>query len=344
MSRHSFFLGQKGGGGSGDFAYIKIEYPERQIVEVEFNGETTEAPDTTGLWMYGCDEIGTYTIKIQGTDISKSIEITEQGQIEIVWISPQVINYGLIYYLGNEFAEPTEDEKKYAIKTGGWTANNKVITSSWSRYSAGYKTLININTNGYSKFFSYDRFQQVGRDISGLYSAGTDYTNNTGVGVVLQNNQTCYFSLNGPNDLKKFSIDSLSNFNDTITISETYILYFSETGPSNSNSKGNNYLYSKSIYGTEYVSRYTFAAALLKTDDISILSDYGSTISEILNNATDLFDDISALNKMVLNCTGDFMISALSNTNFINAMNLSSNKSILIANEHWNRFIALLSI
>jgi hypothetical protein len=49
---------------------------------------------------------------------------------------------------------------------------------------------------------------------------------------------------------------------------------------------------------------------------------------------------------MVNNCTGDFMISALSNTTFITELNNSSNPNteIVKADVDWARFIALLSV
>ena len=87
-----------------------------------------------------------------------------------------------------------------------------------------------------------------------------------------------------------------------------------------------------------------YSIGFCKEDDISGLSNYGTTISQIISNATSLFNDSSAVSWMANNCSGDFMISALSNTNFVNAMNLSPNKIILTANEHWARFIALLSV
>ena len=37
-------------------------------------------------------------------------------------------------------------------------------------------------------------------------------------------------------------------------------------------------------------------------------------------------------------------LKELNDSGFVTAMNASANKSILVANEHWNRFIALLSL
>ena len=87
-----------------------------------------------------------------------------------------------------------------------------------------------------------------------------------------------------------------------------------------------------------------YAIGLAKDDDISGLSNYGTTESEIISNASTLFEDTNSLRWMCRNCTGTFMINALSNEVFVNVMNNSENKTILMGNEHWSKFIALLSI
>lgn len=321
MAKYSYFLGQSGGsGGSGDFALIKIEYPAGQLITVTFNGETIEAPDTSGLWMYGCEETGTYTIAITGTTAETTVEITTQGQIENVWISPQVINYALIYHLGNEFANPSADELKYSIPTNGWSAVQSGSQSGSPLYL--WQTNNSINTEGFSQAFIFGQaYNPVSRNPLVM---GTDKVSDSGAGL---NNIIIRRDLD-----KAFGTGVVTSFNKQIC--------YSNLGYRRTYSRERNNLL------LEYIGTGTrlFATGFLKTDDLSGLSDYGSDIATILSNAIDLFTDTTALNWMCLNCTGDFMISALSNTNFVNAMNTSPNKSILVANEHWNRFIALLSV
>lgn len=353
-----YMFGTGGGGGVGDFAIIRIEYPEGSEVQVTFDGDTFDCPDTSGVWIFGCDTAGMYEISIKNTSAVQMVEITTQGQIENVWISPQVINYALIYYLGNEFANVAgTDEAKYAISTGGWvgiTGSRKIGSSSnGTTYCAGFKTNVNINTAGYDSIFikrtygyNYVDSNPRGETSVGFYNGfniqqanGTRYNMFNSTDILKADSQ-------GNNKALLSTTIGSKNINIAFGVGHTTKYSTSESGCTTTKNSNNLYAKSTSDYetgdGSSYVRMY--AVGFYKTDDISGLSAYGNNISTILSNATDLFADASALTWMVLNCTGDFMISALSNTNFINAMNTSPNKTILLANEHWNRFIALLSV
>lgn len=358
MAKYSYFLGQNGGGGGGgDFALIKIEYPEGQPVTVTFDGDTIEAPDTSGLWMFGCEETGTYTIAITGTTAEVEVEITTQGQIESVWISPQVINYGLIYYLGNEFASPSADELRYAISTGGWSGReevNNMPSSSYYGKAPVFSTQNNINMAGFSKAFVYANVNITrGAKRFTIGTGAFSWVHNpvggfTGISYQPTNifiHYTTYDSSPQTISTRGYSIGNISGNDNLVvniagTVSGTSASAVATTRTKNSN----NLFLQGTVNSSAIIAMNTYCLGFIKSDDISGLSTYGSTISGILTNATSLFTDTTALNWMVLNCTGDFMISALSNSNFVNAMNVSPNKSILVANEHWNRFIALLSV
>lgn len=334
-----YMFGTGGGGGKGDFAIIRIEYPEGTQVQVTIDGDTIEAPDTSGVWIYGCDAAGTYVVRIKNTSTTKDVEITTAGQVEDVWISPQVINYALIYYLGNEFTNVDgTDEEKYAISTGGWSANGSTrwsggLTKAWA------KTNTNINITNWSKCFIRGK----------LYRAvGVGGGANLGVGVGIgkyDGHSATMFSttynsyIRGVSEGSTISFlslgESINGGNNPINLGG-----YSICGPELAFTKGTNKL---NFYSSDD-NLSVFSTGFVKIDDISGLSEYGNDIATILSNATDLFTDITTLNWMALNCTGDFMISALSNSNFINAMNSSPNKEILLANEHWARFIALLSV
>ena len=343
-----YMFGTGGGGGHGDFAIIRIEYPEGVEVQVTFDDDTVDAPDTSGVWIYGCDKAGIYVVGIKNTTTTKNVEITAAGQVEEIFISPQVINYAFLYYLGNEFVEPTKEEEQYSIKTGGWVAYNNTGLYASNGYpgSAGYKTNVNINTIDFSKLAVYRTHytRQMSDNSNRFCSVGITYNNSRNI---FNNSIFNEERGNATQTFKGYVIATLNNYGNN-AISFASSTYGVGTGNQvNVNSKETNYLncavgYNGQAYNKSTVQMYCMS--LLKQDDISGLSTFGSTISEILNNASSLFDDTVALNWMVLNCTGDFMISALSNSNFVNAMNISSNKTILTANEHWAKFIALLSI
>lgn len=350
-----YMFGTGGGGGVGDFAIIRIEYPEGSEVQVTFDGDTFDCPDTSGVWIFGCDTIGMYEISIKNTSAVQMVEITTQGQIENVWISPQVINYALIYYLGNEFSNVAgTDEERYAISTGGWVGitgsnNYKLGSYTYIAFCAGFKTNVNINTAGYvgifiKRTYSFRDSGNYGKTSVGFYNGFN--IQSTGVGYNMFNSTDILKAdYSGNNKALLSTTIGSKNINIAFGVGHTFP---TSSEARYTTTKNSNNLYAKatddneSLDGSSYVQMY--AVGFYKTDDISGLSAYGNDISTILSNAASLFADTTALNWMCLNCTGNFMISALSNSNFVNAMNTSPNKSILIANEHWNRFIALLSV
>ena len=320
MANYSFFLGQGGGGGgTGDFAVIKIEYPEGSEIQVTFDGDTIDAPDTSGVWIYGCDEAGTYTISIKNTTISKTVEITTQGQIENIWISPQIVNYALTYYLGNEFTDPSDAEKRYAIKTGGWNSE------AYQGIEEKFVTALEVQSPENCRLFWF---------IKPLWKS----TNRTVRCAISSYNMDKAIS-SATTGISEFNMSAANN---PFTANDFIQLYRTNISTNWMKAQKENNQLKCLMSDNSYLS--VFALGFFKPDDISGLSAYGSTIYEIYDNAISLFNDISALNWMVLNCTGEFMLTALNNTTFKNAMNASANKSILVANEHWNRFITLLSL
>lgn len=339
-----YMFGAGGGGGKGDFAIIRIEYPEGTQVQVTYDGDTIDAPDTSGVWIYGCDVAGIYTVGIKNTSTTKDVEITTAGQVEDVWISPQVINYKLIYYLGNEFVNVAgTDEERYAISTGGWVTDSQI--SYGGRVT--YKTNLNIDARNFSKAFNFAKVE-----ITAYPSMGNTYAYSViGYGINSSNSKLNNYYLKNAlpksvTTVKAFFLSGNTTMNNVAlnngVVSDSDNRIWTSLQSKNANNLYCGVFLSNGSGTGEKL--YFYAIGFAKTDDISGLSDYGRDIATILSNATDLFTDTTALNWMCLNCTGDFMISALSNTNFVNAMNTSPNKSILVANEHWNRFIALLSV
>lgn len=337
-----YMFGAGGGGGKGDYAIIRIEYPEGTQVQVTYDGDTIDAPDTSGVWIYGCDAAGIYTVGIKNTSTTKDVEITTVGQVEDVWISPQVINYALIYYLGNEFTNVAgTDEEKYAISTGGYVVQNVMQSSNPYMSFATYKTNLNVNVN-FVKPFVYRTLVTSNVNSSRYVDSlgGTDLVS-SGISSFISDRKT------SDGTFKGFITGSGVNFNKPINYGVSIHAYTYSRSGSNAKNSNNLECQANEVNGATIV-RYgnikIYCSGFCNVDDISGLSDYGSDIATILSNASDLFVDTTALNWMVLNCTGDFMISALANSNFVTAMNASPNKAILLANEHWARFIALLSV
>lgn len=68
-----------------------------------------------------------------------------------------------------------------------------------------------------------------------------------------------------------------------------------------------------------------------------------SSMSDLIANAETLLSNKSAVEFMVYNCTGDFMVSALQSDTFLSALESSDNKNVVYENEHWAKFLNLLS-
>ena len=87
--------------------------------------------------------------------------------------------------------------------------------------------------------------------------------------------------------------------------------------------------------------------SLLKSDDWSTLASIAgitvSSIDDILTNSTTLLSNKNAVEYMIYNCTGDFMGSAIASETFLTALNNSQYKTIIMANEHWAKFLAMVA-
>ena len=89
----------------------------------------------------------------------------------------------------------------------------------------------------------------------------------------------------------------------------------------------------------------TYELHLFKPDDVNTLGGKigmkGATIDEILAESSLLLTDSGAVNFMLKQCTGDFMISAIHNETFMSALETSPHKSKIESNEHWAKFLAM---
>ena len=93
-----------------------------------------------------------------------------------------------------------------------------------------------------------------------------------------------------------------------------------------------------------WLTIHTFFIA--KADDYNTLaSKINVTVTDIddlLNNySTQLLNNKDAVRYMVKQCTGEFMVKALTNSTFKAAYQSSPYKSLIDSNEHWSKFISL---
>lgn len=259
-------------------------------------------------------------------------------------------NYKLIYYLGNEFANPTEEEQRYAIATGGWngsnwTPRNNIVgrggfeTVNTIKIENTYKGFVVLTPYGYSSLpvttvqgsISFGDTKNTATSPSPDYAVVNNYCSATGMA-----NNTKVVLMGGLLQTKTVVAilgallrNGQASQGAIITDKDTNRLRCSGT--------------SSSVSGSNF---YFYCAGFVGVDDISKLSAYGNDIATILSNSATLFQDERAITYIANKCTGDFMISALSNSTFLTQLNNSSNPNteIIKADEDWARMIALLSI
>jgi hypothetical protein len=82
---------------------------------------------------------------------------------------------------------------------------------------------------------------------------------------------------------------------------------------------------------------------LFKKDDWEFLSDTATTIDEILADSENLLNNKEKVDYMIYNCTGNFMAAAITSETFLMALNNSPYKTKIYANEHWNKFLAMVA-
>lgn len=310
-------------GGGGNFAIIQISCPPGTNVRVSHNGEHQTKEVTDGIWLYGCIDAGEYVVAIPNTTAVQTVAITDKGQVESVYISEQSHSYMKIYHLGDECTDITT-----GYDVSGWS----FYDGTWGGqcHTADIYPKVEINYNDYKYFYCYARH---------VRNAGF----NLSIGI---NRNSSIYAPTAP---------EFANFKNNggfrlleVTPSRTTIRCAcgcSGTGQTSYWTKSTNcFIVGNSGPRTSYTDGYVYSLGFVKEDDISRLSKYGEDISTILSNSLELFKDRTSLATMVMSCTGNFMISALSNSTFINAMNASENKDILQANEVWADFMQLLTV
>lgn len=111
---------------------------------------------------------------------------------------------------------------------------------------------------------------------------------------------------------------------------ESYVVLYSECGATSSQ---------QLITDCKYL-------ALFKPDNCAELSNLieieATSINDILKNSVTLLSNKEAVEYMIYNCTGDFMANAVVSETFLMALNNSQYKTMIMANEHWSKFLSMV--
>ena len=235
----------------------------------------------------------------------------------------QLVNYTMLYDYGDECAD----------LTGGWT---------------GGKYITNYSSAGtYTKYSTYMYCKSGGSND--LVSAGF-YTTNK---INMSNYSKAVFNIS---QLKPSYVAYIAA--DTVQVNAAWTQTVGKRFDTNENqySAGLHSLDVSTLTSDLYVKFGCWAYAstiavnlvfLVKPDDwqklASIAGIAASSIDDILTNSITLLSNEAAVDFMIKQCTGDFMASAIQSTTFLTALNNSLYKTKIYANEHWNKFLAIVA-
>lgn len=96
------------------------------------------------------------------------------------------------------------------------------------------------------------------------------------------------------------------------------------------------------------ISGYLYHLTLFKPDTeynnlANIMNIEVSSINEILENSSILLNNREAVQYMLSTLTGDFMATAIQSNAFLTELNNSPYKDLVYANEHWSKFLNMLT-
>lgn len=199
-----------------------------------------------------------------------------------------------------------------AAPTVNKTATYLQATRGASNYLGAMLTINSINITDYTKYNVYGYF----------YSSGNQYPWQQ---PVIMTGRSGY-------------VTSLKN--------GTRIQNATKTGWLNtdlSTVTGNGYIGMEFYYYGITTTCNIYYAVLFKSDDYITLAEHANitatSIADILTNSEILLNNKDAVNFMLKQCTGDFMAAAIQNSTFLTALENSPYKTIIQANEHWNKFL-----
>ena len=241
----------------------------------------------------------------------------------------QLVNYTMLYNYGNECEEITGGwENTYSNKGGTYTENatNIYLYVKGTTYIKISGTANAIDLTPYSKAYIdwiYSKDDQnygMNRFACGTIKVASMEKIGSGGCLALWSNQ----------DALPLSGSGLYYFDVSDINVPTYIQFSAQTN--------------SSTYSTTSTMYHCF---LVKNDNWQELANIAGitagSIDDILTNSTTLLSSKEAVKFMIYNCTGDFMISAIQNETFLNALNNSAYKTIIQANEHWNKFLNMVA-
>lgn len=233
----------------------------------------------------------------------------------------QLINYTMLYDYGDECTDIT----------GGW---NGLTVNGWYSEATKYENYLymhastaSFTTKNKIDLTNYNTICNVVKNATNMSSTGS-FT--IGVGDTLYNKDG--LGINYGTFTKAKAFTTLGNYIAVLDISEISTNLYYTFWVADSANKA-------------YASVYN--SFLVKQDDWQPLANLAnitaSSIDDILTNSTTLLSNKNAVEFMIYQCTGDFMAKAIQSETFLTALNNSQYKTIIMANEHWAKFLNMVA-
>lgn len=234
----------------------------------------------------------------------------------------QIVNYKILYdgKLNSELGSMSLTYKPSSASFSVGSSSIQIASNNIN-YAAVATATNKVDTTGYNKIFYTGTGKRDSSSDNSNAQVGFGSTKSTSSGTAAAQADGGYVSFSVSKDI-------------TTTISKVAL---------NTIKEGSYYFVIRCYNGTRNYNNI----AMFKPDDWETLASKAgitaTSIDDILTNSETLLANKNAVNFMVAQCTGDFMGSAMASEVFLTALNSSPYKSMVQANEHWAKFLAMVA-
>ena len=291
-----------------------------------------------GVSCYSLDGL-TWTLLTGGISTSLSYASVTCGR-KAVPKQQQLVNYTMLYDYGDECNDITGGWVKYELTDDDYLVISKeadgllhklytTSSSSYPRNYGGFKTANEIDFSQYVKFGAITSNRGSGYVYDRFVFAQTDGPTTTDGNIDNAIKIYDYYNDGSTYTTKRIEIMNLAI--KSLTKLCTFITSYSFT-------KNTMTVNAMMAYKQDNWQELCTLAGLTASNytDESALCSNNTAITTILNNE-------EAVKFMICNCTGTFMATAVLSSVFLTALNNSPYNTIIQANRHWNKFLAMVA-
>ena len=300
---------------------IVVTAPTESTVTCTKGATVLNTEEVEGTWTFNVPEYGTWDVVVDGK-ITDSVVVDVVKQYQGMGPLSQVIGYTMLYDYGDECTDIT----------GGWGTAVRTSSSTVTKNANSITLVASSNTSGASVYTK----NKIPSNHS-KFCAFFDVTSTTA----------------GENKVILDLSSDISSWQNIFSSHSDRVIYdYSEI----------NVTHKDFAYGTITTDNHAvmtayepctlnmYAYFLTKEDDWKTLCEKANItnhteLNELINDTTGIRDILASrktVYHMITQCTGDFMISFISNSNCLSALESSPYKDMVYANEHWAKFLAMV--